>query len=852
MSVPVPFAASEEFADVLKAAGLGELDMDAFRMLEEARLMVQEGEMDAEEYDRLVKGMHMQLLQLAAGGTVKALPAAAVHGKADVRPDKIEIPNEKSMVESYLMKLPVNSSSHGQGRFKKRYCVLYKTCILYFASKGDKVPKGRIDLNADFFVQDSSSHAHGFVLSDMTTTITLAAQTDELKGFWMHTCALVLRKLKDASAHDHAEDVQKLFEERLESFKKAKGSRRPSLFSRKKKESHDDVERQAIDDAVLQTTKELREREAQRQKELEELQRKLDLAEEEKNKYKTKAEHEEERANQEGQRAEEEAARRQDAEEKLEKTLEELRHEARAREEALLLEKEQIQEKLNEASIKRRESMMPGTADASESEKWEKERKALQAKLDALMDALHVDIGNLDWDGTLEDAEEKMKELVPALCSDDEKVAREAQAKFDQYDKVVRNHGDYKKREEQKWATWEEENAPKNKKALEDMKKIVPHEVVSGISMEFLKDQCHLSHDVAARIMKTKILQFLYMDPETIAKTHIADLSSRYVPQGLDIRELRAIYSCLPAQFELDTDGRKKLWRDDCRAKLHAMTEKEKNGNLPKNETLSLAYRPKEEKKAPVAAAGGGGGGGRGRANPMAGALNDLFAGRGGGGGRGGPPKAKLDTSALQNALSAKLAGGPKPPNAMVQKSAEMASKEEKKKETSDLLTMIKNTNGHAASEAAPEAAPAPASAPPADLKAPPPGQAVPDHLMDGKTKDLFAQATARTRTVTGDEFEGDVPAYDFEANYNAASKRKTWVDDGISKLVKLIQDHGTPDPQEGGRVTATFGTLFDNFGPGSDMLVGILMRARKKERIKYVGDMLFKGVHDEVKISII
>jgi len=125
-----------------------------------------------------------------------------------------------------------------------------------------------------------------------------------------------------------------------------------------------------------------------------------------------------------------------------------------------------------------------------------------------------------------------------------------------------------------KWVTWEDDNTPVNRKALAEMKRIVPHEVTTGVSQEFLVDQCHLATEVAQRIMKTKILQFYYMDSEVIAKIHIADLSSRYVPQGLDIRELRAVYACLPKEFQLDSDGRKKLWRDECRTKLAAMIEK--------------------------------------------------------------------------------------------------------------------------------------------------------------------------------------------------------------------------------------------------------------------------------------
>jgi len=161
-------------------------------------------------------------------------------------------------------------------------------------------------------------------------------------------------------------------------------------------------------------------------------------------------------------------------------------------------------------------------------------------------------------------------------------------------------------------------------------------------------------------------------------------LSSRYVPQGLDIRELRAVYACLPKEFQLDSDGRKKLWRDDCRnkvayffcnafssppapvtlcrivadvgkklLKLAGMIEKEKNNSLPKFEAMAAAYRPKEEKKAMAASTGSAPASGGGK-KLDAGALGAMLAGRG----AGGPPAPKLDTSALQNALASKLAGG--------------------------------------------------------------------------------------------------------------------------------------------------------------------------------------------------
>ena len=263
--VPEPFFSSSGFAEILKAAGLGDIDMDAFRMLEEARHLVQEGEMEYDEYEQLAKGVQLQLLQLAAGGSVRALPPASVHGKAESKPSSVEVPkNEKPIVESYLVKQPMNTTNPLQKQFKKRYVVLYKSCIVYYANKGDKHPKGRVDLNPDFFVQDSTAHPHGFVLSDMQNTLVLGADSEELKGYWIHMCAMVLRKLQegDSTVHhveekDDTVQIQKKFETRLNKFKQEKSNRRQSMFFRKKVNT-EEIEKKALETAVIETTKELR------------------------------------------------------------------------------------------------------------------------------------------------------------------------------------------------------------------------------------------------------------------------------------------------------------------------------------------------------------------------------------------------------------------------------------------------------------------------------------------------------------------------------------------------------------------------------------------------------------------
>lgn len=62
----------------------------------------------------------------------------------------------------------------------------------------------------------------------------------------------------------------------------------------------------------------------------------------------------------------------------------------------------------------------------------------------------------------------------------------------------------------------------------------------------------------------------------------------------------------------------------------------------------------------------------------------------------------------------------------------------------------------------------------------------------------------------------------------------------------------GQYDPDEGGVTTVQFGPLFYRYADISDTLVGILMRAKKRNRLFYKGDMLFQSRHDHVKITVL
>ena len=67
---------------------------------------------------------------------------------------------------------------------------------------------------------------------------------------------------------------------------------------------------------------------------------------------------------------------------------------------------------------------------------------------------------------------------------------------------------------------------------------------------------------------------------------------------------------------------------------------------------------------------------------------------------------------------------------------------------------------------------------------------------------------------------------------------------------MELLREIGRSDTQ--GRTFTTFGELFIAYQDISDTLVGIMMRAKKRGRLDYEGDMLFQGLNDGVIITIL
>ncbi|GBG28725.1 Metal tolerance protein 9 [Hondaea fermentalgiana] len=235
------------------------------------------------------------------------------------------------------------------------------------------------------------------------------------------------------------------------------------------------------------------------------------------------------------------------------------------------------------------------------------EHDVVLTKLKALEDALDLgDMDDLDWDGTLDDAEAKMKDLVPLMMSEDPAESAAASNKFEMLDKIVRNHKDFKEREARQKQEWEDKNREINQTALDELRAIFPECIAQGTAMKDLRETFKLSAALAKRVFQRKALRLIHMSHEEIARMHIADLSGTFSTQGLDLREVRAVYASLPEEFASDSDGKKAGWREGVLNTLQDMNKKLENGSLPKAHQRNPAYdaplNPPESAASPAQA----------------------------------------------------------------------------------------------------------------------------------------------------------------------------------------------------------------------------------------------------------
>ncbi|NXK29096.1 ABRA protein, partial [Arenaria interpres] len=71
-----------------------------------------------------------------------------------------------------------------------------------------------------------------------------------------------------------------------------------------------------------------------------------------------------------------------------------------------------------------------------------------------------------------------------------------------------------------------------------------------------------------------------------------------------------------------------------------------------------------------------------------------------------------------------------------------------------------------------------------------------------------------------------------------------------VEELCLVIRRTG--EVGEDGRVSVTFGQLFETYVTISNKVVGILLRARKHGLVRFEGEMLWQGKDDDVVITLL
>ena len=187
-------------------------------------------------------------------------------------------------------------------------------------------------------------------------------------------------------------------------------------------------------------------------------------------------------------------------------------------------------------------------------------------------------------------ARKKMNEAVQLLLGGD----ASAEENVDKWDQAIRMNPEYKKEQEEQQRQWNEEQEPANKEAVCRMRRLMPRNM-AVMSIEKLM-KCGLTHECAFRLLSERVLRLIVTHPDTSRKIHIVDLNM-YSNQGLDITEMRAVYACLPPEFDLDGDGKKAEWRGNFGRKLNELIRNEstvRGSGLCDAELRHSAYKEAE------------------------------------------------------------------------------------------------------------------------------------------------------------------------------------------------------------------------------------------------------------------
>ena len=186
--------------------------------------------------------------------------------------------------------------------------------------------------------------------------------------------------------------------------------------------------------------------------------------------------------------------------------------------------------------------------------------------------------------------DEAKKHLYNAIQNALKDDSVEATNEVDRWDTYIKNHPKYLEEQQEVKRKWKIEQHSMNCDALKIQKQIVPKDIYTGISVACLLER-GMSENLAHRLMRNRCLWLVHMNVDDIKHIHIADLRCTYAFSGLDIIEMRALYMCMPEEFDNDPNKEKASWLDTLYTRLNQMICQEKNKTLSKRLLRNDAYK---------------------------------------------------------------------------------------------------------------------------------------------------------------------------------------------------------------------------------------------------------------------
>lgn len=162
----------------------------------------------------------------------------------------------------------------------------------------------------------------------------------------------------------------------------------------------------------------------------------------------------------------------------------------------------------------------------------------------------------------------------------------EVENSLEKTDRALKAHQKFKDKEKKRWKDWEDREEKKNTDCLLEMQEFIP------VDLKYLKEQqiadrLNGNIHLARRLSRHKVFHLFNMTYDQLQSVHPADLKNRYHIGGLDLVELRALYS--------HTKELKRPWRKKLRKKLAGQIEKESKGALSEKERRHPAYSNKPD-----------------------------------------------------------------------------------------------------------------------------------------------------------------------------------------------------------------------------------------------------------------